>query len=143
MGDVIAFPGGWHGPQEPASAQPRCQLLWREAAGHELRQERVPRARRVVGDGTVDVAAPAGSLSEVNQLRGSDDADVLPRERPHRAADDDLVGQPIGHRLGTREDPVADGVLTQPVRVLPGVDGEQLVHLLALRAAVRLTADLL
>lgn len=86
MGDVIAFPGGWHGQDLPGSArrpvtagQPtrlRRELLWREVAGHELREERLRQART-----QSDVADRAGVsmqyLSEIERGRKEPSSEVL------------------------------------------------------------------
>lgn len=76
MGDVIAFPGGWHGPKQPSTTPLRRELLWREAAGHELRQERVRQART-----QSDVADQAGVstqyLSEIERGRKEPSSEVL------------------------------------------------------------------
>lgn len=114
MGDVIAFPGSWHGddaPQpsdppvpedsaaraatDPAALDPAAldrthqrpvpeehrvrpgrALLWREAAGHELRQERLRQSRT-----QSDVADRAGVstqyLSEVERGRKEPSSEVL------------------------------------------------------------------
>ncbi len=114
MGDVIAFPGSWHGddaPQpsdppvpedsaaraaaDPAALDPAAldrahqrpvpeehrsrpgrALLWREVAGHELRQERLRQSRT-----QSDVADRAGVstqyLSEVERGRKEPSSEVL------------------------------------------------------------------
>ncbi|SDC57672.1 Helix-turn-helix domain-containing protein [Sanguibacter gelidistatuariae] len=104
MGEVIAFPGGWHGqgehslgphraveydaaeqaphPVVPRQAtsdlgdHPRRAFLWREIAGHELRAERVRQGRT-----QSDVASRAGVstqyLSEIERGRKEPSSEVL------------------------------------------------------------------
>lgn len=71
MGDVVAFPVP---PQRPAAPEP--EPLWREAVGHELREE-----RRTAGRTLADVAGAAGVstqyLSEVERGRKEPSSEVL------------------------------------------------------------------
>lgn len=71
MGDVVAFPVP---PQR--SPEPTPEPLWREAVGHELREE-----RRTAGRTLADVAGHAGVstqyLSEVERGRKEPSSEVL------------------------------------------------------------------
>lgn len=73
MGDVIAFPSGR--PVRPVE-RPRRELLWREMAGHELREERLRQGRT-----QSDVADRAGVstqyLSEIERGRKEPSSEVL------------------------------------------------------------------
>ena len=81
MGEVIAFPSGRRlRPVEQATpapgAHPPRELLWREAAGHELRRERTRQGRT-----QSDVADSAGVstqyLSEIERGRKEPSSEVL------------------------------------------------------------------
>ncbi len=71
MGDVVAFPVP---PQRSPVSEP--EPLWREAVGHELREE-----RRTAGRTLADVAGEAGVstqyLSEVERGRKEPSSEVL------------------------------------------------------------------
>lgn len=71
MGDVVAFPVP---PQR--SPEPAPEPLWREAVGHELREE-----RRTAGRTLADVAGRAGVstqyLSEIERGRKEPSSEVL------------------------------------------------------------------
>ena len=71
MGDVVAFPVP---PQR--SLEPTREPLWREAVGHELREE-----RRTTGRTLADVAGHAGVstqyLSEIERGRKEPSSEVL------------------------------------------------------------------
>ena len=71
MGDVVAFPVP---PQR--APEPTREPLWREAVGHELREE-----RRTAGRTLADVAGRAGVstqyLSEVERGRKEPSSEVL------------------------------------------------------------------
>ena len=71
MGDVVAFPVP---PQR--SPDPEPEPLWREAVGHELREE-----RRTAGRTLADVAHQAGVstqyLSEIERGRKEPSSEVL------------------------------------------------------------------
>ena len=71
MGDVVAFPVP---PQRSPAPEP--EPLWREAVGHELREE-----RRTTGRTLADVAQEAGVstqyLSEVERGRKEPSSEVL------------------------------------------------------------------
>ncbi|GAA1140936.1 helix-turn-helix transcriptional regulator [Nocardioides aquiterrae] len=70
MGDVVAF------PSRPAPQTPEPEPLWREAVGHELREE-----RRTAGRTLADVAGDAGVstqyLSEVERGLKEPSSEVL------------------------------------------------------------------
>ena len=70
MGDVVAF------PSRPAPETPAAEPLWREAVGHELREE-----RRTAGRTLADVAGDAGVstqyLSEVERGLKEPSSEVL------------------------------------------------------------------
>ncbi len=69
MGDVVAFPA-------PPQRSPEPEPLWREAVGHELREE-----RRTTGRTLADVAGQAGVstqyLSEVERGCKEPSSEVL------------------------------------------------------------------
>ncbi|MDI6908441.1 helix-turn-helix transcriptional regulator [Nocardioides sp.] len=73
MGDVLAFPVP---PQRSPVPRPEPEPLWREAVGHELREE-----RRTTGRTLADVAGRAGVstqyLSEVERGRKEPSSEVL------------------------------------------------------------------
>ena len=74
MGELIAFPAPDRAPaREP---EPRREPLWREAVGHELREE-----RRTAGRTLADVSGEAGVstqyLSEVERGRKEPSSEVL------------------------------------------------------------------
>jgi len=73
MGDVVAFPVP---PQRSPGPRPEPEPLWREAVGHELREE-----RRTAGRTLADVAGQAGVstqyLSEVERGRKEPSSEVL------------------------------------------------------------------
>ena len=75
MGDVVAFPVP---PQRSSGVRPapEPEPLWREAVGHELREE-----RRTAGRTLADVAERAGVstqyLSEVERGRKEPSSEVL------------------------------------------------------------------
>jgi DNA-binding XRE family transcriptional regulator len=74
MGQLIAFPA----PDRTPAPEPERQLepLWREAVGHELREE-----RRTTGRTLADVAGAAGVstqyLSEIERGRKEPSSEVL------------------------------------------------------------------
>jgi hypothetical protein len=70
MGDVIAFP-----PQErPETAEP--EPLWREAVGHELREERL-RQERTLADVSEESGVSVQYLSEVERGRKEPSSEIL------------------------------------------------------------------
>ncbi|HEY0948752.1 helix-turn-helix transcriptional regulator [Nocardioides sp.] len=75
MGDVVAFPVPPQRSPAPSPA-PEPEPLWREAVGHELREE-----RRTTGRTLADVAEQAGVstqyLSEVERGRKEPSSEVL------------------------------------------------------------------
>ncbi len=74
MGKLIAFPNPGRAPEAPEAPGP--EPLWREAVGHELREE-----RRTAGRTLADVAGQAGVstqyLSEVERGRKEPSSEVL------------------------------------------------------------------
>ena len=74
MGEVIRFPSAPAGATRSAGAKPAP--LWREAAGHELREERLAQQRTLA-----DVAGQAGVstqyLSEVERGRKEPSSEVV------------------------------------------------------------------
>ncbi|MCW2757278.1 MAG: helix-turn-helix domain protein [Nocardioidaceae bacterium] len=75
MGQVIAFPDQTE-PQEPSQRRAEPEPLWREAVGHELREERTRQGRTLK-----DVAGEAGVstpyLSEIERGIKEPSSEVL------------------------------------------------------------------
>lgn len=71
MGDVVAFPSR----PEPERA-PQPQPLWREAVGHELREERRT-AQRTLADVATEAGVSTQYLSEVERGLKEPSSEVL------------------------------------------------------------------
>lgn len=72
MGEVIAFPA----PQEPVPATSGPEPLWREAVGHELREERT-RAGRTLSDIAATSGVSLQYLSEIERGLKEPSSEIL------------------------------------------------------------------
>ena len=72
MGEVIAFPA----PHEPVPAAPAPEPLWREAVGHELREERT-RAGRTLSDVAETSGVSLQYLSEIERGRKEPSSEMI------------------------------------------------------------------
>ena len=70
MGELIAFPAH----HEPAA--PKAEPLWREAAGHELREER-HRQDRTLADVAEESGVSTQYLSEIERGRKEPSSEIL------------------------------------------------------------------
>jgi len=71
MGDVLAFP-----PRPQPDRAPGPEPLWREAVGHELREERRT-AQRTLADVATDAGVSTQYLSEVERGLKEPSSEVL------------------------------------------------------------------
>jgi DNA-binding XRE family transcriptional regulator len=80
MADVIPFPrrspGEPRGQRDPRVVVERRPLLWREAAGHELRRERIEQ-HRTQGEVAVTAGISVQYLSEVERGRKEPSSEIV------------------------------------------------------------------